>query len=548
MSTKAESTESVQGTSSSRDPRLRRNEPEPEHIQEPIPVEVRKPVLVQETRLIEDRGSLLISTGHGHIPTVPGDIHFEQRTGRPPEHFTDSSHPDLEAAQTQEIRSVQHMTQVKHPENESRIQPKSHLDREVTGSPKYGDVQKPSKPKRNHRRRSSGDWPSKSPDYENSPDEPPKMQVGRGKPRRGRRRSAEKQRERGKGERGRGRVREPIKRSRDIDNEQFQNVEFQNDQRFSRRQEQRDSRHPGIIDRHVEVTPSFRDDWNSELKQRNDNFMPHDEHPGHWRRDPTEFVRGNDQSRPGMAGPERPPVRDRLAARGDDSPMHVRGEFVREGSPGMHEQRLKGIGLERERIENMERFEPQSNLRPEPEFRLREETQSQFDPREMKHPPGPFHDDPRDQLVGGEPLSKKPRPLLSDVEINELRNRKGESPMREPMDVHPHPLHADHPFPREHSFQQNFGPPAPGMRGEFRPHTPPLQPHPGEWTPGFEIPRELMLDHRNEIMIQVCKGSVDCSYNRMDISTCPLAQASVNTFGLLKMLYSRSLSCSKCTC
>ncbi|KAJ7327413.1 hypothetical protein OS493_027104 [Desmophyllum pertusum] len=106
------------------------------------------------------------------------------------------------------------MTQVKHPENESRIQPKSHLDREVTGSPKYGDVQKPSKPKRNHRRRSSGDWPSKSPDYENSPDEPPKMQVGRGKPRRGRRRSAEKQRERGKGERGRGRVREPIKRSR----------------------------------------------------------------------------------------------------------------------------------------------------------------------------------------------------------------------------------------------------------------------------------------------------------------------------------------------
>ena len=238
MSTKAESTESVQATSNSRDPRLRQQVPE-----------------------------------HGCIPSAMPEIKLKQSSGRPPESVIDPPQPDLE---TQDIRSLQHMTQVQNPvESVSR----THLDREVTGSPKYADLQRPSKPKHNHKRRNSGDWASLSPSYEDRPDEVPKTQVLRGRGRRGRRRSADKQRERGKGERGRGRAREPMKRSRDNGNEQFQSTEFQNDQRFGRRPEKRDPRHPVIID---------RDDWNSDLKQRNEKFMPHDEHrlnPDTWQGD-----------------------------------------------------------------------------------------------------------------------------------------------------------------------------------------------------------------------------------------------------------------------
>lgn len=523
MSTKAESTESVQATSNSRDPRLRQQGPD--HIQEPL--EIRKPVIAQERKLIDAQGSLPVNATHGCIPSAMPEIQLKQTSGRPPDHLIDPSQPDLEAPQTQEIRSLQHMTQVQNPvESVSR----THLDREVTGSPKYGDLQRPSKPKHNHKRRNSGDWPSLSPNHEDRPDEAPKTQVLRGRGRRGRRRSAEKQRERGKGERGRGRAREPMKRSRDNDNEQFQSAEFQNDQRFGRRPEQRDPRHPVIIDRQVEDIPLFRDDWKSDKKKRMENFVPHNEHllnPDKWQRESSEFVREIDQSRLGMAVPERPPPRERPLARdfrNDETPMHVRDEFLRAGSPGMHENRSRGSGPERRRVEKAEQFEPRltgPEMRPDPDFRLREETQS----RVRNHPPSSFHDDPRDQPVG-EPLPKKPRPLLTDVEISELRNRKGASPntgtmtppqilqegfvdhpfdrpMREPIDVPPHLLHSDHPFARDHGFHQNLGPPGPGMPGEFRPHTPPMQQGPGEWTPDFEIPRELMLDRQSEIMIQV---------------------------------------------
>ena len=529
MSTKAESTESVQATSNSRDPRLRLQGPD--HIQETVPPEIRKPIVAQERKLIDAQGSLPASTTHGLIPSAIPEIQLKQISGRPPDHFIDPPQPDLEAPQIQEIRSLQHMTRVQNPvESVSRTQ----LDREVTGSPKYGDVQRPSKPKHNHKRRNSGDWTSLSPSYEDRPDETPKTQGLRGRGRRGRRRSADKQRERGKGERGRGRLREPMKRSRDNNNEQFQGVELKNDERFGRRPEQREPRHPVIIDRQVEDIPPFRNDWNSDLKQRNENFVPRDEHllnPDKWQRDSSEFGRGIDQSRLGMAVPERPPPRDRPQARefsGDETPMHIRDEFVRAESPGMHENRSRGSGPERRRVEKAELFEPRltgPEIRPDPDFRLREETQSEFDLRHRNHAPGSFHDDPRDQPVG-EPLPKKPRPLLTDVEISELRNRKGASPntgrmtpppilqegfvdhpfdrpMREPMDVPPHLLHSDHPFAHDHGFHQNLGAPGPGMRGEFRPHTPPMQQGPGEWTPGFEIPRELMLDRQSEIMIQV---------------------------------------------
>ena len=483
VSTKAESTESVQATSNNRDPRLRQQVLD--HIQERIPPEIRTAVVAQDRNLIDSQGSLVSAT-HGSIPSAMPETQLRQSSGRPPENFIDPPQPHSE---TQEIRSLQHMTQVNNPvENVSR----THLDREVTGSPKYSDLQRPSKPKHNHK--NSGDWASLSPSYEDRPDEIPKTQVLRGRGRRGRRRSADKQRERGKGERGRGRAREPIKRSRDNDKDQFHSTEFQSDQRFGRRPEQRESRHPVIIDRQVEDIPPFRDDWNSDLKQRNEKFVPH------------------------LAVTERPPPRERPPARefrGDETPVHIRDEFVRAGSPGIHENRSRKIGRERRRGERAEQFEPRptgTEIRPDPDFLLREETQSKFDPRVRNHPPSSFHDDPRDQPVG-EPISKKPRPLLTDVEISELRNRKGASPntgrMTPPLIPqegfvdHPFDRPGDHPFGRDQNFHQSLGPPGPGMQGEFRPHTPPMQQCPGEWTPGFEIPRELMLDHQSEIMIQV---------------------------------------------
>ena len=189
MSTKAESTESVQATSNSRDPRLRQQGPD--HIQEAIPLETKKPVFAHERKLIDAQGGLSLSDTHGHIPSAIPEIKLKQMLGRPPENFIDPPQPDVEAPPTQEIRSHQQMNQVQNPvESVGR----THLDREVTGSPKYGDLQRPSKPKHNHKRRNSGDWSSMSSSYEERLDEPPKTQVLRGRGRRGRRRSADKQR------------------------------------------------------------------------------------------------------------------------------------------------------------------------------------------------------------------------------------------------------------------------------------------------------------------------------------------------------------------
>lgn len=449
VSTKAETTEKLQETLSSRDPRIRRNEPEPDHIPEP-------------------------------------------------ECFGDS----LETVPSSKIKSVQHMSVAANPlVSSSRVPSQTHLEREVTGSPKYGDLQKPSRPKSAHKRRNSGDWSSHSPNHENYKDEPEETHDVRGKARRGRRRSNERQRERGKGERGRGRGHEPGKRGREMEHEKTE-------RRYNRVPD-RGSRQTVITGRHDETNHPFRDG----LRKRNEPFMPREEHVMNqekWRRDPAEFPSVDERSRLGKHGSEGPPMRDRYVGkdfRGSKSPHYGRDEFVRMGSPGMHEERPRGNGCEREQYENVERFKPHQSsqgMLQDPDFQFREEVHG--------HPSVPFHDDPRDRPVG-EPLSKKPRPLLSDVEITELRNRKGALPntgrmtpppvfhegfLGEPMDIHSHPMDAEHPSPRDHSF----GPPGPGIRREFRPHTPPMEQHPGEWTPGFEIPRELMLDHQNEIMRQ----------------------------------------------
>ena len=457
MSTKAETTEKMQETLSSRDPRIRQIEPEPDHIPEP-------------------------------------------------KHFDDSSQQDLKTVPIPKIKSVQHMSGAANSsEGSNRVPSGTHLEREVTGSPKYGDLQKPSKPKSTHKRRNSGDWSSHSPNHENHKDEPEDIQDLRGKARRGRRRSVERQRERGKGERGRGRGHEPGKRGREMDHEKTE--------RRINRVPDRDSRHTLTAGRHDEMNHPFRDDF----RKRNKNFLPQKEHvmnQENWRRSAAEIPNVDERSRLGKRGPEGPSRRDRYIDkdfRGSKSPLYGREEFVRKGSPGIREERPRGNGYEREQYENVEHFKPHQSsheMQQDPDFQFREEVRG--------HPPVPFHDDPRERHLG-EPLSKKPRPLLSDVEITELRNRKGALPntgrmtpppvfhegfLGEPMDIHPHPMDAEHPLPRDH----NFGPQGPGMRREFRPRTPPRQQHPGEWTPGFEIPRELMLDRQNEIMRQVSEG------------------------------------------
>lgn len=457
MSTKAESTESIQKTFASRDPRLRRNEQEPDRIQESRPAVVKdvfssEPVISKEQTVVDNQDSL---------PLPMNSLQFEQTSGKPGEHVT-LPQQNQEVDQNQGNGNPQHMTFV-----EKRVKPVAHLDRGVTGSPKYGDIQRESKPKHNHRRRNSGDWPSHPAGFENFSDEPPvpKAQLGRGKPRKTRQRSGERQRERGRGVRERGR-----ERNRGLGNERFEN------DRVSR-VEQTDTRYAG--DRPVD---SFRGDWNSDVEYRDENFRPHSEPPprrGKWRRGKTVYVRGSDHD-----------------------------EIMRARSPGIAEHRVRGMDQERDRLDNMEPQFPGREIHQDPDFRMREE--KHFHPREQNHPA--FRNDSRD-LPEGEPLPKKPRPLLSDMEINELRNRKGASPntgrktpplmLQEGFGNSP-PDSGEHPFPHhvDDPFHPGFGPPPHGLPHDYPMHGPPEE-HGGEWVSGFEIPRELMLDHENEIMRRV---------------------------------------------
>ena len=203
------------------------------------------------------------------------------------------------------------------------------------------------------------------------------------------------------------------------------------------------------------------DDWNSDIDRRVDNFVPHNDRPpprGKWKKDHIVYVRGKDHD-----------------------------EILNSGGPGISEQRLMGIGSERDRIENIK-----------PQLRETEMNEDHVHPREHVRPV--FHDEPWDQPTG-EPLPKKPRPLLSDVEINELRNRKGASPNTGRMTPPPILHEGFHDLPYDRGGQ-----PFPhNVDGHFHPNfvPPPPEDHHSEWTPAFEIPRELMLDHQNEIMIQV---------------------------------------------
>ena len=407
-----------------RDPRLRDRRSEQETTTQPV----------KERFLVENPELLPVPIDHSH--------QSERTSSRLEGHSSHLSQADSEMSQFQETRNLQHMAFDKPPVgNMNRVQPVAQLEREVTGSPKYGDLHSEPRPKHSHRRRNSGDWSTHASGHENTSEEP-KILSGRGKSRKARRRSAErKEKERGKTGRGRGQD-----RNRDPGNDGFQNLEFQNEPRFARRGERND--------RPV-------DDWNSDIDRRMDDFVPRNDRPpprGKWKKDHIVYVRGKDHD-----------------------------EILNSGGPGISEQRLMGIGSERDRIENIK-----------PQIRETEMNEDHFHPREHVRPV--FHDEPWDQPTG-EPLPKKPRPLLSDVEINELRNRKGASPNTGRMTPPPILHEGFHDLPYDRGGQ-----PFPhNVDGHFHPNfvPPPPEDHRSERTPAFEIPRELMLDHQNEIMIQV---------------------------------------------
>ncbi|XP_015776112.1 PREDICTED: pre-mRNA cleavage complex 2 protein Pcf11-like, partial [Acropora digitifera] len=402
---------------------------------------------IQDLRLLQDETALSREADIKREGPVIDNQDRLQRpvSNQPLEEILSTQRADLKLTQGRKRNVQQHMNIVEDP-----VVPMSHEEKSVTGSPKHGFHRK-TNPKSNHRRRNSDEWPSRPTSYEKSLDE--KSQLVRGKARKTRQRSSER-RERGRGSRGRGseRNREPGKGG-------FPNKD---DERFSRRGEPMDPRF--IVDRPSDSS-SFRQDWNSEIDHGDENFRPHDE--------------------PGLRYGKR--------RRGRGQTVYVRGsdhdKMIRARSPGIGEQRRREIVHERDRVEILEPMEAQfagPEIYPDPEFRIREEK----------------HFDPREPHIG-EPHSKKPRPLLSDMEITELRNRKGGSPNSGRMTpppfqegFHGYPLdRGEEPFDPhlDDPFRADFAPPP---HGEFGP---PIEPH-GMWEHGFEIPRELMLDHENEIM------------------------------------------------
>ena len=546
VSTKGETTPNVQDTAVSRDPRLRRIEQQPNANEplhklaveaSPVVVPESKPFIQPPREPLENSERILTSLSHDHLNDSAGESQFLQTSDEPVMHeTTESNH----AVQNTTVKRLQKIVRVEPPgDKASRVKPRIRPDnsplREVTGSPQYDEVHRPQKSHCSRRRRNSGDWSGNSPSYNSVPevsDEYHKTGISRRKPGRGRRRrrSAEGRRDKEKSDRGRGHNSEGRRRIREPGNDRFKH-----ESRGARR-------HEGPVHMDEGCPPFRKEQWPND---RDFNRRSDEPYGDKWRRDPRKFSHGNENMGPGPGASERLPLRDRMEVdsnspvsfearfsinHGQDNPIQGQEDFVRAGSPGMLGPRFRPIGPDRERTDNLGQFDHHF-VGPDPEHLRREDSRRQFEPRPFgplnaDRPMPSFRNDPWDKPHPDEPLAKKPRPLLSDVEINVLRGRRGTSPNRgsmsqpmsqdgfhncpldrpvqEPMEVH---LPADeHPFahhpegplihgPPERNFHRDFG-------GEFRPHTPPLDPH-QEWSPGFEIPRELMLDRQSEIMRQV---------------------------------------------
>lgn len=140
----------------------------------------------------------------------------------------------------------------------------------------------------------------------------------------------------------------------------------------------------------------------------------------------------------------------------------------------------------------------------------------------------PINDHSR--LIPEEPLMKKPKPLFDDHEILEIRGHGAASPRKDLPMLKDHPENPelnlvkrdhfesiDRGHPPHHIGRHSPPPPVslgirPGHRKDVPPHIrEPLQ-HEDHWhgnpdqqqsRPTFEIPQELTLDHKSEILTQV---------------------------------------------
>ena len=109
-----------------RDPRLRDRRSEQETTTQPV----------KERFLVENPELLPVPVDHSH--------QLESTSSRLEEHSSHLSQAESEMSQFQETRNLQHMAFDKPPVgNINRVQPVARLEREVTGSPKYGDFPLP---------------------------------------------------------------------------------------------------------------------------------------------------------------------------------------------------------------------------------------------------------------------------------------------------------------------------------------------------------------------------------------------------------------------
>ena len=144
---------------------------------------------------------------------------------------------------------------------------------------------------------------------------------------------------------------------------------------------------------------------------------------------------------------------------------------------------------------------------------------------QREHPP-----DDRSRLLTEEPLSKKPKPLFEDHEIMAIRGHRAASPRkelqmsrdyRENSDQHVHgralppPHFGRHsPVPHPVDFSQETIRDIPVHEHEFDQHDnhwhgnlPPDHPEHRRFGSSFEIPQELTLGHKAEILSQVCEAT-----------------------------------------
>lgn len=216
-------------------------------------------------------------------------------------------------------------------------------------------------------------------------------------------------------------------------------------------------------------------------------------------------------------GAKRPWVRretnnkklDRRESRSKDMNRRKRGE----------RKRNRGRGFNRGGREHQDKARPDRKVQHCTQRDLQDQQEREF-----------VANDHRKTLIE-EPLMKKPKALFEHHEISEIRSHHSASPHIDPL-RRDHPenpelnlLHKEHIDPREQglgrppsNFRRNSPSRSlnldiqPGRRKEMLPQEYEHHPHANRWhdnsdqrqfRPSFEIPQELTLDHKAEILSQV---------------------------------------------